>query len=216
VHGKSYHKAQNCTLLHGTARRGNATGAQTGVPYANNSMTLRRATLYIGGGSLLVAWFSSAASVSLRRTPPRAFSEGQSVAAPTDGVAEAVLAQSRRLRQRLATAPLPQQPLRNPFAFRPAPPASPVRVRAAAAGPAAMEPVIPEEPRLELVGIAEQRTPAGAVRTAMIATESNELLMAPVGAAVLGRYTIAVIDGDAVTLTEVATGRTRRLVLQVP
>ena len=87
-------------------------------------MTLRRATLYIGGGSLLVAWFSSAASVSLRRTPPRAFSEGQSVAAPTDGVAEAVQAQSRRLRQRLATAPLPQQPLRNPFAFRPAPSAS--------------------------------------------------------------------------------------------
>ena len=61
-------------------------------------MTLRRATLYIGGGSLLVAWFSSAASVSLRRTPSRAFSEGQSVAAPTDGVAEAVQAQSRRLR----------------------------------------------------------------------------------------------------------------------
>ena len=58
-----------------------------------------------------------------------------------------------------------------------------------------MEPVIPEEPRLELVGIAEQRTPAGAVRTAMIATESNELLMAAVGAAVLGRYTVAV-DSD--------------------
>ena len=178
-------------------------------------MTLRRATLYIGGGSLLVAWFSSAASVSQMRTPPRAFSEGQSVAAPTDGVAEAVQAQSRRLRLRLATAPLPQQPLRNPFAFRPAPSASPARVRAAAAEPVAMEPVIPEEPRLELVGIAEQRTPAGAVRTAMIATESNELLMAPVGAAVLGRYTVAVIDGDGVTLTEVATGRTRRLVLQV-
>ena len=90
-------------------------------------MTLRRATLYIGGGSLLVAWFSSAASVSQMRTPPRAFSEGQSGAAPTDGVAEAVQAQSRRLRQRLATAPLPPQPLRNPFAFRPAPSASPAR-----------------------------------------------------------------------------------------
>jgi hypothetical protein len=180
-------------------------------------MTLRRATLYIGGGSLLVAWFSSAASVSLMRTPKRAYSEGQSVAAPTDGVAEAVQAQSRRLRQRLATAPLPQQPLRNPFAFRPAPSASPAPVPVrAAAEPAAMEPAIPEEPRLELVGIAEQRTPAGAVRTAMIATESNELLMASVGAAVLGRYTVAVIDGDGVTLTEVATGRTRRLVLQVP
>jgi hypothetical protein len=180
-------------------------------------MTLRRATLYIGGGSLLVAWFSSAASLSLKRTPPRAFSEDQSVAAPTDGVAEAVQAQTRRLRQRLAAAPLPQQPLRNPFAFRPAPSATPqaVRVRAAVAEPATMEPAIPEELRLELVGIAEQRTPVGAVRTAMIATESNELVMAAVGAAVLGRYTVAAIDGDSVTLTEIATGRTRRLVLQI-
>ncbi len=78
-----------------------------------------------------------------------------------------------------------------------------------------MEPATPEELRLELVGIAEQRTPDGAVRTAMIATESNELVMAAVGAAVLGRYTVAAIDGDGVTLTEIATGRTRRLVLQI-
>ena len=177
-------------------------------------MTLRRATLYIGGGSLLVAWFASAASVSLMRTPSRAFSEGQSISAPTDGVAEAVQAQTRRLRQRLATAPLPQQPLRNPFAFRPAPSAtpSPMRVRAAATE---LEPLIPEEPRLELVGIAEKRTPEGPVRTAMIATESSDLLMSGIGGDVLGRYTIAVIDGDGVTLTEVATGRTRRLVLQI-
>lgn len=180
-------------------------------------MTLRRATLYIGGGSLLVAWFSSAASLSLMRTPPRAFSEKQSIASPTDGVAEAVQAQTRRLRQRLAAAPLPQEPLRNPFAFRPAPSEAPAaaRVRAAVAEPAAVEPSLPEEPRLELVGIAEQRTPDGAVRTAMIATESNDLVMAAVGAAVLGRYTVAVVDGDGVTLTENATGRTRRLVLQI-
>jgi hypothetical protein len=178
-------------------------------------MTLRRATLYIGGGSLLVAWFSSAASVSLMRTPPRASGEGQSVSAPTDGVAEAVQAQTRRLRQRLATAPLPQQPLRNPFTFRPAPVASPASSVRAVAGPAAIEPSIPEEPRLELVGIAEKRTPDGPVRTAMIATESSDLLMTGIGGEVLGRYTVAAIDGDAVTLTEVATGRTRRLVLQV-
>jgi hypothetical protein len=179
-------------------------------------MTLRRATLYIGGGSLLVAWFSSAASVSLMRKPPRAFSEGQSVSAPTDGVAEAVQAQTRRLRQRLATAPLPQQPLRNPFAFRPAPSATPAPMRVRAVSePASAEPLIPEEPRLELVGIAEKRTPDGPVRTAMIATESSDLLMAGIGGNVLGRYTVAAIDGDGVTLTEIATGRTRRLVLQV-
>jgi hypothetical protein len=178
-------------------------------------MTLRRATLYIGGGSLLVAWFSSAASLSIR-TPPRAVADPQSAAAATDGVAEAVQAQTRRLRQRIAAAPLPQQPLRNPFAFRPAPVEMPsaARVRAAAE-PLATELATPAEPRLELAGIAEQRTPDGAVRTAMIATEANELIMATVGAAVAGRYTVTAIDGDGVSLTETATGRTRRLVLQV-
>ena len=117
-------------------------------------MTLRRATLYIGGGSLLVAWFSSAASLSMR-TPPRVAADPQSVAAATDGLAEAVQAQTRRLRQRLSAAPLPQQPLRNPFAFRPAPVEMPsaARVREAAA-PLAAELAIPAEPRLELVGIA--------------------------------------------------------------
>ena len=112
---------------------------------------------------------------------------------------------------------MPQQPLRNPFAFRPAPSAtpSPTPVRAVATEPATVEPLIPEEPRLELVGIAEKRTPEGSVRTAMIATESSDLLMTGIGGDVLGRYTIAAIDGDGVTLTEVATGRTRRLVLQI-
>jgi hypothetical protein len=49
----------------------------------------------------------------------------------------------------------------------------------------------------------------------MIATETSDLLLAAIGTDVLGRYTVAIIDGDGVTLTEVATGRTRRLVLQV-
>jgi hypothetical protein len=177
-------------------------------------MTLRRATLYIGGGSLLVAWFSSAASVSLMRTPRRAFSEGQGVSAPTDGLAEAVQAQTRRLRQRLATAPLPQQPLRNPFAFRPAPLTTPAAMRALPDNAADVVASIPEEPRLELAGVAEKRTPDGPVRTAMIATESSDLLLVGIGGDVLGRYTVSVIDGDGVTLTEAATGRTRRLVLQ--
>jgi hypothetical protein len=89
-----------------------------------------------------------------------------------------------------------------------------MRVRAAGE-PAIVEPLISEEPRLELVGIAEQRTSDGPVRTAMIATETSDLLLAAIGTDVLGRYTVAIIDGDGVTLTEVATGRTRRLVLQV-
>lgn len=179
-------------------------------------MTLRRATLYIGGGSLLVAWFSSAASLSLARHPQRVSPREQAVSAPTDGLAENVQAQARRLKQRLAAAPLPQQPVRNPFAFRPVPAAPPAVVRTRTApDPIDAGPAPVPEPRLELVGIAEQRTEAGPVRTAMIATEANDLIMAAVGAPVLGRYKVAAIGADGVELTDVTTGQTRRLVLQI-
>src|SRR3954468_18467303 len=162
-------------------------------------MTLRRATVYIGGGSLLVAWFSSAASLSLARRPQPSLADSHTVSAPTDGVAEAVQAQARRLKQRLASAPLPQQPLRNPFAFRPAAvvPAAAVRTRPAAPAPPP-EPLPPPEPRLELIGVAEQATPTGVTRTAMIATESNQLIMVAVGGTVLDRYTVAAIGADRI------------------
>jgi hypothetical protein len=179
-------------------------------------MTLRKATLYVGGGSLLVAWFSSAASVSLTRSPRRVPASQEAVASPIDGVAGNVQAQARRLKQRLAAAPLPQRPVRNPFAFRPAPlvPSTPAMmpVRRVAAEPAAALP--PVEPRLELVGIAEQHVDQVLVRTAMIATESNDLIMAVVGGSVLGRYKVAAIAADGVELTDTTTGQARRLVLQ--
>ena len=176
-------------------------------------MTLRRATLYIGGASLLVAWFSSAASLSLARNPRQPAQTAAEVASPTDGVAGNVQAQARRLKLRLAAAPLPQQPYRNPFAFRPRPSAPPPRVRQTAPAVEPIEAAIPD-PRLELVGVAERRTATGVARTAMITGEGNDLIMADLGGSVLGRYTVTAIDPDAVQLTDVATGRTRRLALQ--
>jgi hypothetical protein len=176
-------------------------------------MTLRRAALYIGGASLLVAWFSSAASLSLQRHARTIAIEGDQPASHIEGLAAQVQQQSRRLRERLASAPLPQQPLRNPFTFRtvsPRPQAAPARrLQMAAAAPAE-----PPEPTLVLIGLAEQKRPQGLVRTAMIATERDELIMATVGDGVLQRYKVTAISEDAVELTDVATGRTRRLALQ--
>ena len=178
-------------------------------------MTLRKATLYVGGGSLLVAWFSSAASVSLSPGPRRVAERQTAVAAPTDGVAANVQAQSRRLKQRLSAAPLPQQPVRNPFAFRPAPLVVEASTPVSGVTPEpAVVPLPPAEPRLELIGVAEQRVDQVLVRTAMIATESNELIMAVVGASVLDRYTVAAIAAEGVDLTDTTTGQVRRLVLQ--
>ena len=178
-------------------------------------MTLRRATLYVAGGTLLVAWFSSAASMSLgrnsRRTP-------QVVAdsAPAQNLAVSVQTQARRLKERLAVAPLPQEPTRNPFAFGPAPeirvaPAPRTAVPVPTTAPVQM--VVPDVPLL-LVALAEHRTADALVRSAVISSTGEDLIMAEVGSVIVGRYTVTAIGSDAVEMKDAATGGIRRLVLQ--
>jgi hypothetical protein len=179
-------------------------------------MTLRRATLYIGGGTLLVAWFSSAASLSLGRSPrrPQRTGEDNTVLA-AQGLAVSVQSQARRLKERLAAAPLPQQPLRNPFAFshEPVVRTAPAAMRAPAAVSAPAE-IVASEPPLLLIGLAERRSGDTIVRSAVVSSDGQELIMAEVGTVLLGRYKVTAIGSDAVELEETATGRTRRLVLQ--
>ena len=131
-------------------------------------------------------------------------------------IATDVQAQAARLRQRLAVAPAPGEPLRNPFAFD----TREARMRrhvAPVVTPASVvvdAPRVPAEPALSLVGIAEQQTPAGLVRTAMISTGGDDLLMVTEGQAVGLRYRVVAVGADAVELKNVGTGATRRLVLQ--
>ena len=175
-------------------------------------MTLRRAVVYIGGASLLVAWFSSAASLSLQRQRHEPAQAPEP--SPTEGLALDVQAQTRRLRERLASAPTPQEPLRNPFVFRRSapPPAPPRRLVAATTGPVSVPE--PPEPALALIGIAEQRVNNATVRIAVITTAGDELLMVRLGDSVIQRYQVAGISANAVELVDVTTGRARRLVLQ--
>jgi hypothetical protein len=181
-------------------------------------MTLRRATLYIGGGTLLVAWFSSAASVPLGRNPRRPSTANRDTSPRADALAVSVQTQARRLAQRLATAPAPQQPTRNPFAFGALPVvrrATPVRMAAPEPEPAPLAAAI-VEPALVLVGLAERRTGDSVVRSAVISTDGQDLIMAEVGTVLLGQYTVTSIGNDAVELNETSTGRSRRLSLQRP
>jgi hypothetical protein len=178
-------------------------------------MTLRRATLYVAGGTLLVAWFSSAASMSLARNPRRA-PQVVTDTAPAQTLAISVQTQAKRLKERLAAAPLPQQPIRNPFAFRPAPelrvaPVSRALVPVPTTAPTEM--VIPDVPLL-LVGLAEHRNGDGLVRSAAISSNGEDLIMADVGSVIVGRYTVTSIGSDAVEMKDGSTGRIRRLVLQ--
>lgn len=176
-------------------------------------MTLRRAVLYAGGASLLVAWFSSAASLSLQRGNHRAAPASVSES-PVDDLAQDVQAQARRLKARLAAAPLPQQPIRNPFVFqtrRPQPPAEPVRSTPDILP--VVQPAAAAEPLLLLIGLAEQKKPQGLVRTAMLETEASELIIAALGDVILQRYKITAIGADAIELADQTTGTTRRLAL---
>lgn len=177
-------------------------------------MTTSRLAAYIGGASLLLAWLASASGVT--RQPQRA----RATPPPADAtvfqeIASDVQSQATRLRKRLASAPTPEGTVRNPFTFRARDP----RVGRPTVRP--VEPAVaidPEpaafEPNLLLAGVAEQSSPSGPVRTAMITGDGEELFMMTVGQTLLGRYRVRAIGADAVELEDTLTGATRRLALQ--
>jgi len=179
-------------------------------------MTFRRATAYIGLGSVLVAWLAGAAALTSGPSgapePP-----ARAQVSATQAIADEVQHQASRLRSRLATAPSPREPFRNPFTFAPraARPSGPSRP------PAATETTAPDppagraaEPPLQLVGMAERQTPAGLVRTAMITSDSDELFMLVEGDTLGGRYRVRAVGAEGVELTDLVTGAARRLTLR--
>jgi hypothetical protein len=176
-------------------------------------MTSTRAAAYIGSASLMLAWLASASGVPRQ---PRATSApsrpGDS--AVLQSIASDVQAQAARLRHRLATAPAPKGPIRNPFAFGSREMPS-VRTRhAEPIVPMAVElPPPPIESPPTLLGIAEQVTPGGRIRTAMFSSAGDELIMVVEGETI-GRYRVTAIGADAVEIQDTSTGALRRLPLQ--
>ncbi len=175
-------------------------------------MAPARAAAYLGGTTLLLAWLASAAGVSRQ---PQGAVTGRAAAGGVqlDALTSDVQSQAVRLRTRLAAAPAPQAPLRNPFAFSTQ--ASSVTRRAptheslpVATAPLAVEPVI------ELVGVAEQATEGGVRRTAMLSAPGDQLFMVTEGQEVDGRYRVSAVGADAVELKDLVTGATRRLGLR--
>lgn len=184
-----------------------------------SAMTPKKAAAYVVGAMLLAAWFASAVGVPPQSRPVRRVAPAAIDDARLDALAQDVQAQGSRLRKRLATAPGVQLPLRNPFSFerRDTPRLAPA-VRTADQG-LALEPApVPEparrEPLLALIGVAEQKTADGLVRTAMISEDGEQLHMTVTGQEVAGRYVVVAVGPDAVDLREIATGLTRRLVLR--
>ena len=175
-------------------------------------MNASRVAAWMFGAAVLGAWLASAASDQGPRNPVRA--SPPAAASPIDHLATDVEAQAERLRQRLDTAPAPQAPLRNPFAFAPRAQSVARPGRVVAASVPLPLPAEPAEPSLELIGIAEKQAGEAVVRTAMISNDAGDLLMVTVGQRILGLYDVAAIGHDAIELKHSISGAIRRLVLR--
>lgn len=177
-------------------------------------MAPARAAAYLGGTTLLAAWLASAAGVSRQHPGSRPEPPPANVV-QLDTLVSDVQSQAARLRTRLAAAPAPQAPLRNPFTFaaREAPAGRATRPPERSSVEPSSAPALPD-PVLELVGVAEQKTDAGVKRTAMVAAPGDQLFMVTEGQELAGRYRVSAVGADAVELSDLVTGVTRRLALR--
>ena len=177
-------------------------------------MSPSRTAAYLVAAVLFAAWLASAAGIS---RGPRSFvaSGPSSQAEGVEALAADVQSQAARLKQRLATAPAPQAPARNPFSFadpRPRPPR--IQRRAEPISNPPLPNFEPSEPELTLLGVAEQQTADGVVRTAMLSGRGEELFMVVAGQNLAGKYRVVAVGADAVELRDELTGLTRRLTLK--
>ena len=177
-------------------------------------MSAKRAAGYCGGALLLAAWLSSAGG--LMRQTPDAPAPGRPVeTSGTTTLAAEVHAQTLRLKNRLAAAPAPQEPFRNPFTFASRAVSERRETTARAeAEPAAELSAPPLEPAIELIGIAESESPKGPVRTAIVSALSGELFFVKEGETIAARYRVGAVAADAVELNDLLTGAVRRLALR--
>ncbi len=179
-------------------------------------MTTARSVSYIGGATVLVAWLASASAVPEQRPTTRA-RPGHTDEVVLGEITADVQSQAARLRQRLAAAPAPAAPLRNPFSFHARDLPKPRgMVRAASVEPEPVATPSSDEVPLALLGIAEQQTPGGLVRTAMIGGADDTLHFATEGQDVAGRYRVTAVGPASVELKDLTTGVTRRLALRSP
>lgn len=178
-------------------------------------MTSKRAVIYGSAGVLLVAYLAVANSAPPRDRdviPPRA---ARPPAPSAEAVARDMQTEAARLRERLQQAPVPDSNPRNPFAFgtarstRPAP--GIVRATVADAPEAA---VAPPTPALSLIGMAEDTTPKGIRRTAVLSGEGNAVYFVAEGDTLIGRYRVTKIGADAVDLEDLQTHGYRRLAMK--
>jgi hypothetical protein len=177
-------------------------------------MLSRTTAVYGVGGTLLVACLA-AANMPQDADPAPARASRAERPAP-DALAVEVSAQAARLHTLMAQAPAPGLNARNPFSFGSSRAARSVAAPAPAAAVAAEPEAAPivSPPALTLMGVAEDTTPDGPHRTAIIAGDGDTLYMVAEGDAVGDRYRVRKIGADAVELEDLVTKAYRRLALR--
>jgi len=149
----------------------------------------------------------------MRQTPDTS-AVGPVEASATATLAAEVQAQTLRLKSRLAAAPAPQEPFRDPFSFASRPPAARHQAPPVTSAEPAPEVGPPLEPAIELIGVAASESPAGVVRTAIISALDGELFLVKEGESIASRYRVGPVSADAVELNDLLTGAVRRLTLR--
>jgi hypothetical protein len=174
-------------------------------------MTGSRAAAIFGAALLVAVWLAMPAREPVGGpTPPAEATSGRS---RLDPALRALQSGADRMRERLHSAPAPASTSRNPFQFAPRPrPATPRPAPTSEALPPGPPPT-PPRPLLTLVGIGEDRTPAGPVRTAVLSGR-DQVFLVKEGAEVAGRFKVIAIDQRAVELLDLQDQTRVRLVLR--
>jgi len=167
----------------------------------------RTATIVIIGGAF-AAWLYAAATSGNRDRPPSFAIKPPAIDSRGDELAGEIA----RLHERLRPSVTPRQPGRDLFSFV-SPAARPGPASIAPAAPLDAPIVRPAPPALKLSGIAEDATPDGLVRTAIL-SGSGELFIAREGDLVAQHYRVVKISADVVELAELVEGTTVRLALK--
>ncbi len=174
-------------------------------------MNFKRTALLVVVVGALAVWLAAAATSDRRDVTQLAIA----APAPIDASSVALAREIARLHDRLRPG-VPPNHGRDLFQFAALAPraavAKPVLPVLPVLNDATAAPLAPQ-PSLKLIGIAEDATPDGLVRTAII-SGPGQLFLVKEGDRVTPRYLVAQISSDVVELTDATDHSARRLALK--
>ena len=171
-------------------------------------MNVKRTATIVCIGGAFAAWLYAGATSGNRDSGPPLEMQPAAIDRRGDELAGEIA----RLHERLRPSVAPRQPGRDLFSFvSPAPRPAPAPIPPSAPLPPPI--VRPAPPALKLSGIAEDATPDGLVRTAIL-SGSGELFVAREGDTIADRYRVLKISADVVELADATEGTTVRLALR--